>query len=426
MASSSESFNSSSVTDQNSPYYIHPSENPALVLVAPPLDGANYHGWARSMKMALLSKNKLKFIDGSISLPSVKDPLYPAWERCNNLVQGWIIKSLSPTIARSILWFDQASEIWNDLKSCYSQSDLFRVADLQEEVYTLKQGNMTVSEYYTRLKILWDELFNIRPLKVCDYGSTESALKHHEEDQVIWFLKGLNEQFSSVKSQIMLIDPLPSLNRVFSLVLQQERELQIVPDSKILMAKAPRPTSSASKQVTNKQCTYCGKPRHTKDTCYHKHGFPPGFKFRSSGSPTMVNQLSAHDSASAQAIPTAKPLPPNSSTAAILPQLSPAQYQRLLALLNPPQSSTSSINHFSASASSPVSDIPSSIHPPITPTVTHPTNPSAPIVTSTPTPEPPIVSTPSPPTCSVPLHTNPDSFQTLRRSTKSHKPPSYL
>ncbi|KAK4273339.1 hypothetical protein QN277_021762 [Acacia crassicarpa] len=59
-----------SATDPSSHFYIHPNENPALVLVAPPLDGANYHSWSKSMHMALLSKNKLQFIDGSLVPPS--------------------------------------------------------------------------------------------------------------------------------------------------------------------------------------------------------------------------------------------------------------------------------------------------------------------------------------------------------------------
>jgi len=37
------------------------------------------------------------------------------------------------------------------------------------------------------------------------------------------FLIGLNDQFSVVKTQILLRDPLPSLNKVYSLVIQEER-----------------------------------------------------------------------------------------------------------------------------------------------------------------------------------------------------------
>ncbi|KAK4253989.1 hypothetical protein QN277_009427 [Acacia crassicarpa] len=90
------------------------------------------------MRSALLSKNKLQFVDGSIPSPPSTASSFPIWERCNNLVQVWLTRSLSPTISKSVLWFDSALEIWNDLRSRFSQSDLFRIADLQEEICTLR------------------------------------------------------------------------------------------------------------------------------------------------------------------------------------------------------------------------------------------------------------------------------------------------
>ncbi|KAK4280236.1 hypothetical protein QN277_011883 [Acacia crassicarpa] len=47
------------IVDLASPFYIHPNENLKLILVSPPLDGPNYHNWARAMRSSLLSKNKL-------------------------------------------------------------------------------------------------------------------------------------------------------------------------------------------------------------------------------------------------------------------------------------------------------------------------------------------------------------------------------
>lgn len=48
----------------NSPNYLHPGENSKAVLVSPPLNGENFHSWSRTMRRALLTKNKRKFIDG--------------------------------------------------------------------------------------------------------------------------------------------------------------------------------------------------------------------------------------------------------------------------------------------------------------------------------------------------------------------------
>lgn len=48
-----------------SPYYIHSNENPSMKLVDPPLNPDNYNLLSRAMRLALSTKKKLGFIDGS-------------------------------------------------------------------------------------------------------------------------------------------------------------------------------------------------------------------------------------------------------------------------------------------------------------------------------------------------------------------------
>jgi len=49
-----------------------------------------------------------------------------------------------------------------------------------------------------------------------------SAREFRLEDQVIQFLTGLNDNFGVVKIQVLLLNPLPSINKVYSLVVQEE------------------------------------------------------------------------------------------------------------------------------------------------------------------------------------------------------------
>ena len=104
------------MTDPNSPFFLHPSENPGLMLVSSPLTETNYHAWCRAMTMALVSKNKLGFADGSIVKPEPEDSLRIPWERNNTMVLSWISRSLSPEIYQSILYMDLASAVWTDLR----------------------------------------------------------------------------------------------------------------------------------------------------------------------------------------------------------------------------------------------------------------------------------------------------------------------
>ncbi|CAL1404084.1 unnamed protein product [Linum trigynum] len=240
--------------DPNHPHYLNQNENPALVLVSTLLHGGNYQSWARSMRMALLAKNKVAFVNGDAPRPGDADPLLPAWERANLMVLGWLYCSLEPTIAQSILWLDSAREVWLDLQERFGQANLVRISDLHEEIYGFKQGNLTVTEYYTRFKVLWDEFFALRPLPGCTCtprcrcGAFTRLRGYVEADQIIRFLRGLRDSFGPIRSQILQLDPLPPINRVFAQVVQQERESRhgasLVPTVQPPMAFAA-PSSSA-------------------------------------------------------------------------------------------------------------------------------------------------------------------------------------
>ncbi|KAK4269083.1 hypothetical protein QN277_022287 [Acacia crassicarpa] len=121
--------------NQSSPFYLHPNENPALILVNPILTGLNYCSWSRAMRTALQSKNKFGFVDGSIQAPPSSSSIHSAWLQCNTMICSWLTRAISPTIAQSILWLDKASDIWIDLRDRFAQSDIFRVAELQDEIY---------------------------------------------------------------------------------------------------------------------------------------------------------------------------------------------------------------------------------------------------------------------------------------------------
>nr|GLL30618.1 uncharacterized protein LOC109157049 [Ipomoea trifida] len=154
--------------DLRNPLHIHPSESPTLQLVTMQLEGrSNYHSWARAMEMALRSKNKMTFVNGLVPVPNELDPRYYDWDRCNTMVLSWILRAVSPTIGRGVLWINTAEGVWKDLKKRFSQQDVFRIAEIQSQIYQTKQGNSTINEYFTHLKLLWDELLVLRPIPGC-------------------------------------------------------------------------------------------------------------------------------------------------------------------------------------------------------------------------------------------------------------------
>ncbi|KAI9182649.1 hypothetical protein LWI28_027512 [Acer negundo] len=66
-----------------------------------------------AMTLALNSKNKLGFVNGSIKAPSEEsDPEgYATWSRCKDMVHSWIVNTLSPEISDSVIYYSAAHEI---------------------------------------------------------------------------------------------------------------------------------------------------------------------------------------------------------------------------------------------------------------------------------------------------------------------------
>ncbi|XP_019164462.1 PREDICTED: uncharacterized protein LOC109160634 [Ipomoea nil] len=123
------------VEEFDDPLYLHMTENLNLSLVSPPLTELNYASWGRSMRIALEVKNKFGFATDAIPIPDEADPRIASWRRCNCIVSSWILRSISPGIADSVMYFDKASDIWKALEKRYSQSDPHKIAEIQNEVF---------------------------------------------------------------------------------------------------------------------------------------------------------------------------------------------------------------------------------------------------------------------------------------------------
>ena len=105
----------------DSVFYVHLSERPNSVAVTPLLTSSNYLAWSRFMKRALGAKNKFAFVDGSIPIPPSNDMNRSAWECCNPLIHYWILNSISPQIAQTIVFHEYAIDVWIELQERFSR-----------------------------------------------------------------------------------------------------------------------------------------------------------------------------------------------------------------------------------------------------------------------------------------------------------------
>ena len=104
------------------------------------------------MRRALGAKSKLGFIDGSLSLtPSMANSplLVQAWTKCNDIVVSWILNCVSPKILASVVCKNTALEVWTDLKNRFSQKNGPRLFQLQKQLATITQGELSITDHLT-------------------------------------------------------------------------------------------------------------------------------------------------------------------------------------------------------------------------------------------------------------------------------------
>ncbi|KAB5533745.1 hypothetical protein DKX38_016831 [Salix brachista] len=143
----------------------------------------------------------------------------------------------------------------------------------------------------------------------CSCGQMKVLIDRYQQDCVIQFLMGLNESYSNVRDQIMLMDPIPQVSKVFSLVQQQEKQHQMLLntpaiESMALFAKnASAPFKPFSRtycphckiqghsvedcfKLGNSKppiCSHCNMSGHLAGKCYKLVGYPPGHKLYNRG-----------------------------------------------------------------------------------------------------------------------------------------------
>ena len=240
----------------HSPYYLHPSENPAIALVSPLLDPTNYNSWSRSSFTTLSAKNKVEFADGCLPRSTSNHRLYAAWKKANNMVVSWLVHLVATSIHQSILWMDNAVDIWKDLKARYSQGDLLRISNLQHKLASIKQGDMNITDYFTKLGTIWDELESYQPNPMCrDNHAVETCYKKN----------GFPPNFFSNRG---------GGGRGFGR------------------------GGTRGKNTNGKVCTHCGIINHTVDECYKKHGYPPGHKFYKPQGASVNNTIKEEENVS--------------------------------------------------------------------------------------------------------------------------------
>ncbi|XP_060182525.1 uncharacterized protein LOC132612228 [Lycium barbarum] len=349
------SFHPDDYTHPCHPLYVHPSDVLGSSLVPVPFDGNGYSNWRRTILVALFVRNKLDFIKNISDRPPETSPLARQWQRCNDLVVSWLINFLQKDIARSVEYSELAKDIWGELEEKYGQANGGRVFELKKELSHISQGPLDIASYFNKIKQLWDEIGSIS-ISHCSCGGSK---KSDDEQKVYQFLMGLNDTYIQVRSNILMMKPLPTVSTVYSILLADEKQRHISSTSQFSSSSASfhagtptftnYPGSSSSypgpsrphfpskvnfdSQKSSLICKYYKRPGHSIDKCYRLHGFPPNFEFTKTNGPRKsaahVELDTSHDNSGGSGCSAGLG---GSNQAPVLPGLTQEQHSQLLSL----------------------------------------------------------------------------------------------
>jgi len=152
----------------------------------------------------------------------------------------------------------------------------------KEKISECRQGGMSVVEFYSKLRGFWSELDN--HVKAphcscngCNCGGCKCNIRPRtiamfEAEKSYQFPLGLNDDlYSQVRGQILGMEPSPSLEKIFNIVIQegQDKKLMVGHNDRVEIVGAFTVTKRA-KQPTYK---HCGKYGHDEAGCFELIGY---------------------------------------------------------------------------------------------------------------------------------------------------------
>ncbi|XP_074363002.1 uncharacterized protein LOC141703371 [Apium graveolens] len=259
------SGNAPLIIDTNHPYFLHPSDHPGLILITITLTESDYNQWFRSMKIALSSKLKLGFVDGSYTKPVNNDILLLHWTRCNDI------------------------------------TNVPKLFNLIKELSYLSQGNLSISAYFTKFRSLHNELEALSSIPHCDCGkfscNVNAKLDNFSKStKLSQFLMGLGEQYTAIRGHLLLMTPVPNLSVAYSLLMQEKNQRELGVNTSIIdfvalfvknhnnqggnsgsySNKSGRPNGNKKAVIENSIIyDFCQMSGHTRDKYFCVHGYPP-------------------------------------------------------------------------------------------------------------------------------------------------------
>ncbi|XP_019235872.1 PREDICTED: uncharacterized protein LOC109216195 [Nicotiana attenuata] len=282
------------------PLYLASTDTSGISLISFQLTGTNtFSRWYRSMKIALLGRNKLGMVDGRWKREKFREKYWYQWERCNAIVLSWLMNAVAPTLISGIAYATNAHSVWMDLQERFDKVNDTRCYNLHKEIATLTQGTSSISVYYSELKDLWDETEDLVPHPGWDCPRTKKFIEHLHKQKLYQFLMGLNDSYSQARNQILMMKHVPSVNQAYAMLISEESQRSVAGSAGILALYSSKADNRPKyKKNYNLYCDFCKLKGHSKENCYKIVGYPADYRYKKKGGAGAYNAVAECGSAS--------------------------------------------------------------------------------------------------------------------------------
>ncbi|XP_056685767.1 uncharacterized protein [Spinacia oleracea] len=258
----------------NDPYYISNGDTSVQNLGIQLFNGDNFVGWNRGVCLALGATNKLGFIDGTITKPDPTSTDFQKWIRNDYMITCWILRSMEKSLAESFA-----------------------------SLTSIEQDDLSIAEYYGKMKKVWDELQVFDEIPSCSCGAMlrctcnllKKILEADQLKKLIQFLAGLHKDYEQVKVNILSMDPLPTVLRAYHILQQVEKQnrnsthsieisalmagkhnqsYKFQPSGQGVQRKDFKKTKYDKYDKFDRFCDHCKVKGHMKDQCFKLVGYP--------------------------------------------------------------------------------------------------------------------------------------------------------
>ncbi|GJR30979.1 ribonuclease H-like domain-containing protein [Tanacetum coccineum] len=203
VGSSGSSEDKISSLDLRNPLHLQNSDFNSATIISVKLTGTeNYKVWAAAMKLAISTRNKTGFLDGTC-LKSAYDSsasLSNQWDRCNSIVLSWLLNSVSKDLFLGQIFSDNAFNVWAELKGTYDNGSI--ILSLLQKIHNFKQDDVS---------------------------------KHYQLMRLMQLLLGLNDVYQPIRSSLLSRETLPDVKKAFAIISREVSHRGIASSSGFIM-----------------------------------------------------------------------------------------------------------------------------------------------------------------------------------------------